>query len=334
MRITVVETTNPLPALRYGGTERVLYWLMKELVKKGHTVAFIGHPASLIDDIGASFIPCAKDDDWRLLVPKGTDIVHTSNASALDIDFPYVNTVHTNDFDKPYPVNSIFVSRNHAFRHNSAHYVYNGIDVSEYPMMRDRENKNRNYLFLANARWDVKNLRDCIEASFRLGKRLYVCGGNYRSGLKFFKRDGLGMVKAILPNIRYCGMIGQDRKLPLMSRIDAFLWPVRWHEPFGIAMIEAMSQGIPVFASRYGSMPELVPENCGVLTDSFQSFVESLAANDSRWDSAAIRDHAIRNFSSEVMADCYVRYYERVLSGESLHADAPILRDDVRLLPF
>ena len=35
---------------------------------------------------------------------------------------------------------------------------------------------------------------------------------------------------------------------------------MRWHEPFGIALIEALYFGCPVFGTPYGSLPEIVEE--------------------------------------------------------------------------
>ena len=41
-------------------------------------------------------------------------------------------------------------------------------------------------------------------------------------------------------------------------RPDALLMPIRWEEPFGMVMIEAMAKGTPVVAMRRGSVPEII----------------------------------------------------------------------------
>ncbi|MGA8890358.1 MAG: hypothetical protein WB493_02230, partial [Anaeromyxobacteraceae bacterium] len=41
MRIVLVSRGVTLPAVRYGGTERVMWWLGKELARRGHEVTFL-----------------------------------------------------------------------------------------------------------------------------------------------------------------------------------------------------------------------------------------------------------------------------------------------------
>ncbi len=43
-----------------------------------------------------------------------------------------------------------------------------------------------------------------------------------------------------------------------MARSNALIVPSMWHEAFGLAIAEAMVNGIPVLASRVGAIPELV----------------------------------------------------------------------------
>src|SRR5918994_716094 len=57
--------------------------------------------------------------------------------------------------------------------------------------------------------------------------------------------------------VRYIGGVGED-KLELYAGARAFLMPIRWPEPFGLVMTEAMACGTPVIAFPEGSAPELV----------------------------------------------------------------------------
>ncbi|MEA2376560.1 MAG: hypothetical protein QOD13_467, partial [Thermoleophilaceae bacterium] len=38
----------------------------------------------------------------------------------------------------------------------------------------------------------------------------------------------------------------------------AFLMPIRWPEPFGMVIVEALAAGTPVLAFRQGAAPEIV----------------------------------------------------------------------------
>jgi hypothetical protein len=84
-----------IPVKKYGGTERILYWLMKELVKKGNTIYFIGSKESKVFDIGVNLIPF-DGGDWRTLIPKNTDIVQLFQNDS-NVDFPSLNTIEGNE---------------------------------------------------------------------------------------------------------------------------------------------------------------------------------------------------------------------------------------------
>jgi hypothetical protein len=61
-------------------------------------------------------------------------------------------------------------------------------------------------------------------------------------------------------------MVGGQVKLDLLQGSRGLIFPVLWHEPFGLAVIESLYFGCPVYATPYGALPELVPPACGVLS--------------------------------------------------------------------
>src|ERR671915_629203 len=58
--------------------------------------------------------------------------------------------------------------------------------------------------------------------------------------------------------IRYVGEVGGARKQRLFADAFAFLMPIRWPEPFGMVMVEALAAGTPVLAFAHGAAPEIV----------------------------------------------------------------------------
>ncbi len=314
-----------LPVKAYGGTERILWWLMKELVELGHEVSLIGDPKSELEKIGAKLISDTRGSSWQNLIPKDTDIVHLTLMSDADAvkDHPTVVTIHGNG--KPNEVfqhNTVFLSKKHAENHNASCFIYNGIDFSEYPFRPKKTREWDRFCFLAKAKWSVKNLKDCVRACKRTKKHLVVAGGKTWSLSRY---------------VSSLGFVDDSKKLELLRASDALLFPVRWHEPFGVAVVEAYTQGLPVIASCYGSLPELIDKNTGVICRNYNDLVLALESKENVFDAEKIRAYAESKFSSIKMAKSYLELYKKVIKGELLNKTQPVYKGTEHpetLLPF
>jgi len=313
-----------VPVKRYGGTERILYWLMKELVLLGHEVCLIGNPKSHVEDIGVELIGNDNEiSDWRSLIPADVDILHLFISPSLEFEQPVMVTLHGNgQVGESFHRNTVFLSRKHAEIHGSKEFVYNGIDLAEYPASNRKKRGWNNFLFLAKASWKVKNLKDCIKACKSQKKNLEVAGGRGFS---------------LSPYIHYNGLVDQAQKLELLNASDALLWPVRWNEPFGVAVIESMALGGAVISSKYGSLPELVNEKTGILCDNYLEFEKAVGLSENTFDPEYLRHYVENNFTAKIMAQNYVKYYEKVVGGEFINPSNPqtlSLKAPQELLPF
>jgi len=308
------EHSGILPVKRYGGTERILYWHMKELVRQGHEVFLIGHPQSEVTSIGVKLIHRAEGVDWRHQVPAGIDIIHVfyDPGEAVVKEFPVLVTIQGNGQQGEFfPKNTTFVSRKHAEIHGAKQFVHNCLDFSEYPKhLRKNPKRFDHFLFLAKASWKVKNLDHCIKAARRNHKHLHIAGGKHY--LSYFSTL-----------VHSYGMVDQAGKNNLFDKTDALLWPVRWHEPFGIAIIEAFAGGLPVIASPYGSMPELITEKVGKICSSLTELTEFLSARENPFDSEQIRHYVETQFDVSIMTGHYLNYYKLVVAGNLLNETNP-----------
>ena len=114
--------------------------------------------------------------------------------------------------------------------------------------------------------------------------------------------------------IRYIGEVGEE-KLDLYAGARALLMPIRWPEPFGLVMTEAMACGTPVIAFREGSAPELVLDGeTGFVVDDEQEMAAAVARL-GELDPARCRESTCERFDVTAVAAAYERAYELVASG-------------------
>jgi glycosyltransferase involved in cell wall biosynthesis len=124
---------------------------------------------------------------------------------------------------------------------------------------------------------------------------------------------------------RWIGNVAAEEKADLLRRARAVLFPIRWAEPGGTAVCEALAAGTPVVAMARGCLPSLVePGVTGFLADDEAGFGAALGRLD-ELDPEACATEARRRFSPEVMADGYERTYDEVLRRTG-HDRAPARR--------
>lgn len=315
MNILIVSDSK-IPAFLYGGTERIIWWLGKELNALGHQVTYLVKPGSECPFGKVIFRDPSVPVEQQ--VPEDIDVVHFQHPVGDFHKRPYIATIHGNyAADTVFPPNSVFISRNHAERHQASAYVYNGIDAAEYGKP-DFGLKRDYFHFLGKAAWRIKNVKGAIAVASAAGERLEVLGGtrlNLKMGFRFTPNL----------NVRFQGMVGGDVKNSYLRASKGLIFPVRWHEPFGLALVESLYFGCPVFGTPYGSLPEIVTEGLGVLSDSASTLVEAVRNADA-FDRKACYEYVCDRFLSGSMARGYLERYERVLNGEQLNVSRPALR--------
>jgi glycosyltransferase involved in cell wall biosynthesis len=108
------------------------------------------------------------------------------------------------------------------------------------------------------------------------------------------------------------GEVGGHDKDEFLGNASALVFPIRWPEPFGLVMIEALACGTPVLALRAGSVPEVIRDGVtGFICESEDALVAAVGRI-SEIDRGRCRDEAERRFSAGAMADGYERVYERL----------------------
>jgi glycosyltransferase involved in cell wall biosynthesis len=288
-----------LPAPKYGGTQRMVVWLARGLAEAGHRVTLIAGRGSQVAE--ARLVPIdvqaarRPEFDIRPLLPSDLDILLTYAPLHARPDGPWVRCLPGNW--KPGTTagpNVIFLSRNHAERHGSTAFVYNGLDPREYRYRKEKEDYD---LFIGRLH-ATKGYRWAVAGAKRLRRRLLLAGG-WRPSLSRY--------------VRYVGSVGGDRKAELIAGARALWMPALWDEPFGVTLIEAMVSGTPVLGTRRGSLPEIVSPEVGALGDTLDELVERRRALDAIAPEAC-RARVERHFTHHAMAEGYLRMFRHYLA--------------------
>ncbi|SFO09734.1 Glycosyltransferase involved in cell wall bisynthesis [Geodermatophilus obscurus] len=108
---------------------------------------------------------------------------------------------------------------------------------------------------------------------------------------------------------RWVGSVAGEEKEGLLRRARALLTPVRWDEPGGTAVCEALAAGTPVVATARGCLPSLVEDGrTGLLADDEAGLASALRAVGGI-DPAVCAAEARRRFAPDVMAAAYELLY-------------------------
>jgi glycosyltransferase involved in cell wall biosynthesis len=111
-------------------------------------------------------------------------------------------------------------------------------------------------------------------------------------------------------------LVNSDRQTTqqLLRRARCLVMPIRWREPFGMVMIEAMASGTPVVALRRGSVPEIVRDGVtGFVCDDAEALTLGLRQATQLNPEDCVADVKAR-FSASLMARRYEEVYRQVIA--------------------
>jgi N-acetyl-alpha-D-glucosaminyl L-malate synthase BshA len=165
----------------------------------------------------------------------------------------------------------------------------------------------------------VKRIGDLLEVLARVRRelpaRLIAIGDGPERGEAERRARELGLERHVAFPGKRAAFVEELR------HADAFLLPSQM-ESFGVAALEALSAGVPVFGYRVGGLPEVVDDGVGRLVAPFDvdalaraivEVVGSPAARDSM--AAAARRHVLARFRREPALDRYQAYFRHILES-------------------
>ena len=249
------------------------------------------------------------------------DLIHNqadfpAHAFSRLVDTPIVTTIHGFSSDRILPMYAAyadcvhFVAISDADRHPALPYaatIHHGIRLDDFPF--DPAGGN-DLLFFGRIHPD-KGAVEAIEAAAAAGLALDLYG---------IVQDEAYARERVMPcvdgrRIRYHGAVGGAARARALGGAKGLLHLIRFAEPFGLSVIEAMACGTPVIATRMGSMPELIEHGVnGFLIDDVTEAPAAIARL-GELDRAAVRASVVGRFSVERMVGDYLALYEAIVAG-------------------
>jgi glycosyltransferase involved in cell wall biosynthesis len=332
----------PIPPPGYGGTEAVIAMLTDELVRRGHEVTLFAapgtrsaahvrtllerpHPEEIERSLHEADHVARAFEAIEEAASRGEpfDIVHdhcgyTAFAMADRLPAPLVHTLHgpfTRDsgaFYAHHAAKAHVVAISHSQLQSAptglkvAGVVHNPIDARQWPLVT----RKQRLLLWVGRMTPEKGPQRAIAAARVAGMPLVLAGPVQPGQEQFFERE-------IAPHIddervRYVGEIGGAAKRTLFASARALLMPIRWPEPFGMVMVEAMACGTPVIAFPEGAAPELVvQQESGLLVDDEVAMGEA-CREVAQIDPLGCRAVALARCDLRGVARAYERIYRRL----------------------
>jgi glycosyltransferase involved in cell wall biosynthesis len=336
MRIGVIAPPwAPVPPRLYGGIELIVDRLASGFQAAGHEVLLFTTGDSLAKVPMAWALPHSEGDRIGSAVVELRHVLHAYEAVA-DCDIVHDHTVMGPVHAERYPDLQV-VTTNHgpfndeltdiyrriagrvpiiAISHAQrrpvpqlpiARVIHHGIDAADFPYGAG----DGGYLLFLGRMAPEKGPHRAMEAAYKAGVPLRMAA-KMREPAEFDYFDT--HVRPYLNSeIEYLGEVPHHEKLELLAGAGALLNPIRWPEPFGLVMIEALACGTPVLTFPEGAAPEIVEDGVtGFLCHDVADMAEAIGRI-GQLDRAACRGAVEGYFSTERMVAEHLAMFQELL---------------------
>lgn len=336
----------PVPPGHYGGIERIVDLLARNLVNRGHEVTLFCNPESTcpVQRVDWPGLKSGRHLDTvrnaamllRFLTTNQCDVVHSFSrlaylAPILPLPIPKLMSYqrpispHTTRLAHRLSFGSLHFSAisnqmmREVGRTGSWHLVPNGVPLEVYSF-RKSVPPNAPLMFLGRLE-EIKGPHLAIEVARRVGSRLVLAGNIPNEHCRWFDEYVAPFVDEV--QVSYVGPVDDRQKNELLGRARALLMPILWDEPFGIVMAEAMACGTPVIGFARGAVPEVVESGVtGFVVDNIDEMVAAITKLD-QIDRSACRSRVDQLYSDRAVTDGYMRAYRQLLSDVRGYVASP-----------
>jgi glycosyltransferase involved in cell wall biosynthesis len=302
------------PPENAGGANRLVHWLATAQSRAGHRV-YVAAPDGN-ETSAYEFIRLSKKFTSKELMEVLPHLLtaieyHGGGDNSVqnlldDIKVPVLRVMHGVCSRNGIGKNTVFLSRSHAHLHGEKVFIYNGIPVEDYHYKVDKLDY---FLFLAKVKRSKKGVVDVIDLAITAKIKLIIAGGRrLGSPHTWFKWH---------PRIRPVGYVDGEYKRNLLSEARALIVPIKWDEPFGLTMVEAMASGTPVIAYNRGAVSEVIEHGVTGFVCEHKADMMRYLKECENIDPRKCRNRAETMFTDNVMAKGHIELLQKIRNGFS-----------------
>ena len=331
-----------VPSSGYGGVESVVSTLTEALVRSGQDVTLFCAPGSVSGATVEPLLETSHPDEIeralfeadhvaqafdRVDLARRTDpfdVIHdhcgfTALALANRMETPLVHTLHG-----PFTTDTAAFYAHHGHKGTlvgisqaqmasapsgmqALDPIPNPIDLRAWPL----QERKGDYLLWIGRITAEKGPQRAIAAARAVDVPLVLAGVIQPGQQAFFDSEIAPHIDG--DRVRFVGEVGGSAKHALFAHARGLLMPIRWDEPFGMVVVEALACGTPVIAFPEGAIPELIVEGkTGFLVKDERSMADAIgrlpriAARDCR---AWVAQHC----DGDVVAAAYESIYRSAM---------------------
>lgn len=180
---------------------------------------------------------------------------------------------------------------------------------------RPHVEKPGDYLLFLGRLSHLKGVEIAIRLASGLQIPLVVAGTVFAADRPYFRDVVEPHLSAA--GVDYVGSVAGRSKTSLISGALATVVPSQWDEPFGLTAIESMALGTPAVVSRRGALPELVEDGVtGVVVDDFNRS-DAILDRIMRLDRSVVAERTRPRFAPATIAAAYLDLYRRLRGVEA-----------------
>jgi glycosyltransferase involved in cell wall biosynthesis len=338
--LVIADSALPVPPVGYGGTERIVSYLVNELAARGHEVTLMAAPGSqspgklitYTDNRNKNkfFRGVAKWRFHRMLKQtlRGHHVVHS--VARLDYLLPALKSTIPKviNFQNPITKDHIRYIEKwgngkvvltacgqvmiEPFKHwGDWQVVHNCVDVTRFSFRAVPDDPP--YLTFLGRITPYKGLVDAIKVAKKANVPLHIGGnvGTMSQDKNYFRTEVQPLIDGV--RIRYLGELEDRAKIDLLGGAIALVSPIYWDEPFGIVNVESLACGTPVLTYARGEPQYLIRDGvtgfiCRNVDEMSQKVKEV-----TKLDRQALRYDAEARFSVQTMVDRFEQIYRTLV---------------------